>query len=363
MRSLDATASSAARSSCCSTSPSSVCSGLRASSPTAARDAGCARGGARWGRSYRARLSLALFAFFVIPGSHSRSGRTASWRPTRSSRARCSSARHCGSVAAHAVALTRLARRERASRHAAPPVPRRRAFGRPATRSIDDLAPIGRFLPPNDRAHARRSRRRNRRRRRARRTAAPRCSAIASFATATLIDGGVAAPARAGDVPLGRRRRDLGVLVLFATALGALAALWLSGIAARAARPADRRAARSGALDRRRRANAAARVGAHGGIPPGVRGVPSHGGGPQREPHGARGSAAAHRGGAAQRGQRRRRRRYARRSRSRIRAPRRCSATSLAPGAPFDGAVRRPKSARRRSRLPGSRTATTQTSS
>ncbi|HKG93982.1 MAG TPA: ATP-binding protein, partial [Gemmatimonadaceae bacterium] len=43
----------------------------------------------------------------------------------------------------------------------------------------------------------------------------------------------LAAPARTNEVALDRRRRDLGVLVLFATALGALAALWLSGIAAR----------------------------------------------------------------------------------------------------------------------------------
>jgi two-component system nitrogen regulation sensor histidine kinase NtrY len=43
----------------------------------------------------------------------------------------------------------------------------------------------------------------------------------------------IAAPARVDDLLLDRRRRDLGVLVLFATALGALAALWLSGIAAR----------------------------------------------------------------------------------------------------------------------------------
>jgi two-component system nitrogen regulation sensor histidine kinase NtrY len=45
--------------------------------------------------------------------------------------------------------------------------------------------------------------------------------------------GVLAAPARADELALGRRARDLGVLVLFATALGALAALWLSGIAAR----------------------------------------------------------------------------------------------------------------------------------
>jgi signal transduction histidine kinase len=43
----------------------------------------------------------------------------------------------------------------------------------------------------------------------------------------------LAAPARADELRLSRRRRDLGVLVLFATALGALAAFWLSGIAAR----------------------------------------------------------------------------------------------------------------------------------
>ena len=43
----------------------------------------------------------------------------------------------------------------------------------------------------------------------------------------------VAGPARVDDLLLDRRQRDLGVLVLFATALGAAAALWLSGLAAR----------------------------------------------------------------------------------------------------------------------------------
>jgi two-component system nitrogen regulation sensor histidine kinase NtrY len=58
----------------------------------------------------------------------------------------------------------------------------------------------------------------------------------------------LAAPARVDDVQLDRRRRDLGVLVLFATAVGAMAALWLSAVAARQlARPigALRAAARS----------------------------------------------------------------------------------------------------------------------
>jgi len=43
----------------------------------------------------------------------------------------------------------------------------------------------------------------------------------------------IAAPARSDDLVLDRRRRDLGMLVLFVLAAGALAALWLSGIAAR----------------------------------------------------------------------------------------------------------------------------------
>src|ERR1019366_4255523 len=43
----------------------------------------------------------------------------------------------------------------------------------------------------------------------------------------------LAAPARTDNFALDRRRRDLGIFVLFAIAVGALAALWLSGLAAR----------------------------------------------------------------------------------------------------------------------------------
>ena len=43
----------------------------------------------------------------------------------------------------------------------------------------------------------------------------------------------IAAPARVDDLLLDRRRRDLSVLLVFATALGAAAAFWLSAIAAR----------------------------------------------------------------------------------------------------------------------------------
>jgi signal transduction histidine kinase len=43
----------------------------------------------------------------------------------------------------------------------------------------------------------------------------------------------LAAPARSDELLLDRRRRDLTLLVLFATAIGGIAAFWLSGIAAR----------------------------------------------------------------------------------------------------------------------------------
>ncbi|HUQ18551.1 MAG TPA: ATP-binding protein [Gemmatimonadaceae bacterium] len=43
----------------------------------------------------------------------------------------------------------------------------------------------------------------------------------------------VAAPARSDELALDRRRYDLTILVLFATVMGALAAFWLSGVAAR----------------------------------------------------------------------------------------------------------------------------------
>lgn len=43
----------------------------------------------------------------------------------------------------------------------------------------------------------------------------------------------ISAPARSDELVLDRRRRDLTMLVLFATAVGGLAALWLSGIAAK----------------------------------------------------------------------------------------------------------------------------------
>ena len=64
----------------------------------------------------------------------------------------------------------------------------------------------------------------------------------------------LAAPARADELDLDSRRADLGVLLLFIASLGAAAALWLSGLAARRlARPIDllRRAALAVAVGER----------------------------------------------------------------------------------------------------------------
>jgi signal transduction histidine kinase len=184
-----------------------------------------------WGRSYRVRLSLALFAFFVIPALA-----FAIWS--------------YGQLATDATQSRALLVSE-TLRALAPP-PNDRAWLPAESDRLDtplflyrggelseasdplysDIAPIGRYLE---------------------RDVELMLAVRAEETTSRLesVDGGselfgyrsfggsgnpsavIAAPARADELPLGRRRRDLGVLVLFATAVGALAALWLSGIAAR----------------------------------------------------------------------------------------------------------------------------------
>jgi nitrogen fixation/metabolism regulation signal transduction histidine kinase len=94
----------------------------------------------------------------------------------------------------------------------------------------------------------------------------------------------VAAPAGPEELTLGLGREDLSIFVLFATAVGAVAALWLSGIAARQlARPIGslRTAALVGgwrATHPRRRTD--------GRVPSGVRRVSTNGVRSQREPLG-----------------------------------------------------------------------------
>jgi len=184
-----------------------------------------------WGGSYRVRLSLALFAFFVIPAMA-----FAIWS--------------YGQLATDATQSRALLVSETLRAIAPPPsaplwlpaegqrleTPLMLYRGGELSEASDplysEIAPIGRYLGRDveltlavrDEETASRLERVD--------------DGSALFGYRSFNDAGspstvIAAPARADELPLGRRRRDLGVLVLFATAVGALAALWLSGIAAR----------------------------------------------------------------------------------------------------------------------------------
>jgi two-component system nitrogen regulation sensor histidine kinase NtrY len=185
-----------------------------------------------WGRSYRARLSLALFGFFVVPAAV-----FAVW-----------SYQQLATDAAQSRALlVSETLRALGGPSLAPlwlPAESQRLYNMPlflyqngelrdaSDQLYAELAPVGRYLAPSVELNL----------------------AVSDEETSTLlehIDGVatlfgyrgfhkpdapfavIAAPARADELTLGRRRRDLGVLVLFATAVGAIAALWLSGLAGR----------------------------------------------------------------------------------------------------------------------------------
>ncbi|MFN2566984.1 MAG: ATP-binding protein [Gemmatimonadaceae bacterium] len=183
-----------------------------------------------WRRSYRARLSLALFAFFVIPASA-----FAVWsyrqllldaRQTRmllvheTLRAVTPPEDESAWVAAESGRLDTPLLLYRAGLLAAAGDPLHEA-----------LAPVGRFLRPDveleisvvDELTSSKEER------------VGAASMLFGYRSVEADERGLvlAAPARPGDVAVDRRRRDLGILVLFTTAVGALAALWLSGVAAR----------------------------------------------------------------------------------------------------------------------------------
>jgi signal transduction histidine kinase len=198
----------------------------------------------RWAASYRARLTFALFGFFVVPAvvfavwsyqrlrSDDRQSRDLLVRETL--RAFTTSRR-----------FDQLEAEE--ERLGAPLFLYADGELRATSDSLyDQIAPLGRFLP---------------------RDIALTVSLGDEVASSARHDVGgvptlvgyraaatgstsprivVATPARTDELALDRQRRDLGILVLFATAAGALAALWLSGSTARTlARPIDalRRAA------------------------------------------------------------------------------------------------------------------------
>lgn len=185
----------------------------------------------QWARSYRLRLSFALFAFFMVPAIA-----FAIWSyqqlSTDASRARQLLVRETLRSVTPAAGGTGWLAAE--SRRLGTPLLafRNGALQDASDTLLQELAPIGRrlgsdvaqtlFVHNEGNAH------------RVERVG----DAQTLFGYRNLEQPGgpalvLAAPARADELALGRRARDLGVLVLFATAIGALAALWLSGIAAR----------------------------------------------------------------------------------------------------------------------------------
>jgi signal transduction histidine kinase len=190
----------------------------------------------RWAESYRARLTFSLFGFFVVPAvvfavwsyqrlrSDDRQSRDLLVRETLRSFS----------------ATQRFDRLdEEEERLGAPLFVYADGELRATSDSLyDQLAPLGRFLPRDialtvsfgeEVASSTRQ-------------DVGGVPTLVGYRAAAIAGGAprvvVAAPARTDELALDRQRRDLGILVLFATAAGALAALWLSGNTARTlARP------------------------------------------------------------------------------------------------------------------------------
>ena len=184
----------------------------------------------RWSRSYRSRLTLVLFAFFVLPAVA-----FASWsyrqlqRDDRQSQdlllretLRTVAGSESGADVARPDGRTPgpLLRYEKGALVAA------------SDPLYETLAPFGQFLPPEVYLSV------------AIADEVTTTGTVPIGKTSTVVgyramtdDRGqrvvLAAPAPVGEELLDRRRRDLGVLVFFLTAIGGLAALGLSGLAAR----------------------------------------------------------------------------------------------------------------------------------
>ncbi|MFL5487422.1 MAG: ATP-binding protein [Gemmatimonadaceae bacterium] len=184
----------------------------------------------RWIYTYHARLTLALFAFFVIPAVA-----FAMWSYQRLRGDDLQTREVLVRETLHAVVA--------ANEYGQLPGAARRFdiplflysdgfLERTSDSLLDAIAPTGRQLPPPVQLSLATAGELT-----AAREAKLGGARILFGYTAALGPGQqhyvLAAPARSDDLVLDRRRRDLGMLVLFATAAGALAALWLSGIAAK----------------------------------------------------------------------------------------------------------------------------------
>jgi len=195
-----------------------------------------------WPRSYRLRLSLALFAFFVLPA-----GGFAAWSYRRLQADDRQSRDLLVRETLRGVATSAVPLSEAAVRFDTPLLLYADGLLVGASDPLfDALAPVGRLLPPpvirvfraNDDLLAGMDEKVG--------GSDVRFGYLAAMDT-NGIRRVLSAPARSDELALDRRRRDVTVLVLVVTALGALAAFWLSGLAARTfARPID--ALRLGAL-------------------------------------------------------------------------------------------------------------------
>jgi signal transduction histidine kinase len=184
----------------------------------------------RWRRSYRTQLTLTLFGFFMIPAIA-----FALWSYQQLAADAAQSRELLVGETLRAVAPTPedsdwLAREAR--RLDTPLLLYRNGeLDAASDPLLAALAPTGRFLAPDMQmallVHDEVSQSRDQE--------LGRTNALFGYRAVERSGGPVvlAAPARADDLTLDRRRRDLGILVLFSTAVGALAAFWLSGLAAR----------------------------------------------------------------------------------------------------------------------------------
>ena len=186
-----------------------------------------------WWRSYRIRLTGALFGFFMVPAIA-----FAVWSYRQLSLDTARARELLVGEALRSVTPSGSGKGwvDRESRRLATPL-----FlyeGGELTAATDallkELAPIGRLLDP-DVATALLVHGEVAINRAERISHGPSTTLFGyrALETAPGVFGVVAAPARTDDIALEQRARDLGILVLVATAVGALAALWLSGIAAR----------------------------------------------------------------------------------------------------------------------------------
>ena len=190
-----------------------------------------------WPRSYRLRLSLALFAFFVLPAVG-----FAAWtyRRLQSDDRQSRDLLVRETLKSVATSPENVPLSEAGARFDTPLLLYADGLMVGTSDALyDALSPVGRLLPPPvERALG---------------DGDDLLAGMDEMVGATSVRFGyraatdtagvrlvLAAPARSDELALDRRRRDVAVLVVFVTVLGALAAFWLSGIAARTfARPID----------------------------------------------------------------------------------------------------------------------------